>query len=71
MVSTMPALAHHPYRKTPSLCRPYLNKLPMSFSEDDKIVITDPMLATGGTIMQVTAHAPRLFCSHRVLSLLP
>lgn len=35
-------------------CRPYLNKLPAKFSEEDKILITDPMLATGGTILQVT-----------------
>mmetsp|Transcript_6702 Transcript_6702/g.24824 ORF Transcript_6702/g.24824 Transcript_6702/m.24824 type:complete len:293 (-) Transcript_6702:1386-2264(-) len=30
----------------------YLNKLPEKFEEDDKILITDPMLATGGTIIQ-------------------
>jgi uracil phosphoribosyltransferase len=35
------------------LRRPYLNKLPSKFEEDDRILITDPMLATGGTIMQV------------------
>ncbi|GBF97658.1 uracil phosphoribosyltransferase [Raphidocelis subcapitata] len=32
---------------------PYLNKLPASLSPDDKILITDPMLATGGTMLQV------------------
>lgn len=29
----------------------YLNKLPTRFSPDDVIIVTDPMLATGGTIM--------------------
>lgn len=29
----------------------YLNKLPAKLSPDDLILITDPMLATGGTIM--------------------
>jgi len=33
--------------------KPYLNKLPKSFSPEDQILVTDPMLATGGTIMQV------------------
>jgi uracil phosphoribosyltransferase len=33
--------------------RSYLNKLPEKFAEDDLILITDPMLATGGTMMQV------------------
>ncbi|KAF5842384.1 uracil phosphoribosyltransferase [Dunaliella salina] len=32
---------------------PYLNKLPARFAEDDLILITDPMLATGGTMLQV------------------
>lgn len=32
--------------------RSYLNKLPAKFAEDDLILITDPMLATGGTMMQ-------------------
>lgn len=31
----------------------YLNKLPEKFEEDDLIVVTDPMLATGGTICHV------------------
>ena len=31
----------------------YLNKLPAKFNADDLILITDPMLATGGTMMQV------------------
>eukprot|EP00877_Chromochloris_zofingiensis_P010572 jgi/Chrzof1/5769/Cz16g15060.t1 len=31
----------------------YLNKLPALFSSEDLILITDPMLATGGTMMQV------------------
>lgn len=35
--------------------RSYLNKLPAKFSEDDLVLITDPMLATGGTMMQVRA----------------
>lgn len=30
----------------------YLNKLPAKFEADDLILITDPMLATGGTMMQ-------------------
>lgn len=34
---------------------PYLNKLPQSFSPDDPVLITDPMLATGGTMLQVLA----------------
>mmetsp|Transcript_10533 Transcript_10533/g.29983 ORF Transcript_10533/g.29983 Transcript_10533/m.29983 type:complete len:273 (+) Transcript_10533:169-987(+) len=29
----------------------YLNKLPQSFSAEDKILIADPMLATGGTML--------------------
>lgn len=36
--------------------RSYLNKLPAKFSEDDLILITDPMLATGGTMMKVRAY---------------
>ncbi|GFH13697.1 uncharacterized protein HaLaN_09632 [Haematococcus lacustris] len=35
------------------VARPYLNKLPVQFAEDDKLLITDPMLATGGTMLQV------------------
>ncbi len=35
--------------------RSYLNKLPSRFDEDDRVIITDPMLATGGTILQVCA----------------
>jgi hypothetical protein len=31
----------------------YLNKLPKQLSPEDKILITDPMLATGGTMLQV------------------
>jgi hypothetical protein len=31
----------------------YLNKLPATFSPDDLVIITDPMLATGGTIVKV------------------
>ncbi len=44
----------------------YLNKLPKSFAPDDLILITDPMLGTGGTMMQVGAsprsrdHTPTL-----------
>lgn len=34
---------------------PYLNKLPKQLSAEDRILITDPMLATGGTMMQVLA----------------
>ena len=37
----------------PLQARSYLNKLPAKFAEDDLILITDPMLATGGTMMQV------------------
>lgn len=31
----------------------YLNKLPARLSPDDLVLVTDPMLATGGTIVQV------------------
>lgn len=31
----------------------YLNKLPAKMSPDDVILVTDPMLATGGTMLQV------------------
>ncbi|KAI3434443.1 hypothetical protein D9Q98_002520 [Chlorella vulgaris] len=31
----------------------YLNKLPPSFTAEDRILVSDPMLATGGTLMQV------------------
>mmetsp|Transcript_886 Transcript_886/g.2423 ORF Transcript_886/g.2423 Transcript_886/m.2423 type:complete len:275 (-) Transcript_886:145-969(-) len=34
----------------------YLNKLPESFAPDDKVLVSDPMLATGGTL----AHALQL-----------
>ncbi len=34
----------------------YLNKLPSQFSPDTYILILDPMLATGGTIMQTMAE---------------
>ena len=34
---------------------PYLNKLPASLSPDDRILVADTMLATGGTIVQVVA----------------
>lgn len=34
----------------------YLNKLPASLSQEDRILITDPMLATGGTMMKVLAE---------------
>ncbi|MEW5312054.1 MAG: hypothetical protein WDW38_003714 [Sanguina aurantia] len=33
--------------------RAYLNKLPARLSSDDLILVTDPMLATGGTMVQV------------------
>lgn len=36
----------------------YLNKLPKQFSPDDLILITDPMLATGGTIVKVGSSRP-------------
>lgn len=35
------------------LAKPYLNKLPKTFAEDDLILVTDVMLATGGTMVQV------------------
>jgi uracil phosphoribosyltransferase len=35
----------------------YLNKLPAQFQPDDLVLIADPMLATGGTMMQVRAVA--------------
>lgn len=31
----------------------YLNKLPKSFDKEDKILVADPMLATGGTVVNV------------------
>ncbi len=31
----------------------YLNKLPPTFAPTDRIMVSDPMLATGGTIVQV------------------
>lgn len=31
----------------------YLNKLPASFAEDDRVLVSDPMMATGGTMVQV------------------
>jgi len=34
-------------------CSCYLNKLPPSFSSDDLILVSDPMLATGGTMVAV------------------
>lgn len=33
----------------------YLNKLPPTLSPDDRILVADTMLATGGTIVQVVA----------------
>lgn len=33
--------------------RSYLNKLPATLSPEDRILISDPMLATGGTMLQV------------------
>lgn len=33
----------------------YLNKLPAQMSGDDRVLIADTMLATGGTIVQVVA----------------
>lgn len=44
-------LSHTPFRCAP---RAYLNKLPGRFEKGEKILITDPMLATGGTMVQVT-----------------
>ena len=34
----------------------YLNKLPDKFDPDTRIIIAEPMLATGGTIMQAMAE---------------
>jgi uracil phosphoribosyltransferase len=34
----------------------YLNKLPDKFDADTRIIIAEPMLATGGTIMQAMAE---------------
>lgn len=34
----------------------YLNKLPATFSESDLILVADPMVATGGTMLQVGAR---------------
>lgn len=31
----------------------YLNKLPKTLSKDDLVLVSDPMLATGGTIVKV------------------
>lgn len=35
------------------LATPYLNKLPPTLSPDDRVLVADTMLATGGTIVQV------------------
>jgi hypothetical protein len=35
----------------------YLNKLPAQFQPDDLVLVADPMLATGGTMMQVQLAA--------------
>jgi uracil phosphoribosyltransferase len=32
-----------------------LNKLPQRLSPEDRILVTDPMLATGGTMLKVGA----------------
>jgi hypothetical protein len=40
----------------------YLNKLPAQFQPDDLVLIADPMLATGGTMMQVRAVAGCSLC---------
>jgi uracil phosphoribosyltransferase len=37
------------------MATPYLNKLPASLSPDDRILVVDTMLATGGTVVQVMA----------------
>lgn len=34
----------------------YLNKLPQKFKPETRVLITDPMLATGGTIMRAVAE---------------
>jgi len=33
----------------------YLNKLPESFAPDDRVLISDPMMATGGTMVKASA----------------
>lgn len=47
----------------PLQARSYLNKLPEKFAEDDLILITDPMLATGGTMMQVSSLSRNVITS--------
>ena len=42
----------------PPQASPYLNKLPAKFDPEDRIIVTDPMLATGGTIIQVSPLPP-------------
>lgn len=57
-VHTSPSVCvSHPRHASPAACPPqaraYLNKLPARLSPEDLILVTDPMLATGGTMVQV------------------
>ena len=50
--------ARHTHKKhttTKNQASSYLNKLPATLSADDLILVADPMLATGGTMLQVLA----------------
>ena len=42
-----------PFQSCLLLAQPteYLNKLPAAFAADDRILVSDPMMATGGTMV--------------------
>lgn len=49
----------------------YLNKLPAQFQPDDLVLVVDPMLATGGTMMQVGSCALLLEQQGRMTQAIP
>jgi uracil phosphoribosyltransferase len=52
----------------------YLNKLPESFAADDRVLVSDPMMATGGTMVQVKhqgLHGCQVHCCSRYCLELP
>ena len=50
----------------------YLNKLPEKLSSDDKILITDPMMATGESVWTLPFSSSRPFCfaSHTCIGII-